>query len=272
MLLRVGAVIAISGMVLTVVVDAYLRIEQAVERQREREAGLLETQRRLADVLASLKALGDASPACHDFLVGVAEDWRRAEERNSVFMLWILEDQQREFRARLRNLAEGRTTMDRRTERAFRSSGLADFVEMHVLSATHVEYWRTPPGRRYLRIQKDAQRTGLRVRRVLVLPPGDAARWADVVADQLAAGIELSLILAEEIPAEYDWFLRKDRALLTDRGGVTGVFLPSSSAEQPPAAYEGFFTTEIQQVLETRHILETLAAYEHAPSELYPAA
>lgn len=263
-LLRLGAVIAITGITLTLAAESHLRIEEIAEDQQMRESILLQTQREVAAALAALGAFTDVSEQCRTFMVAVSAEWKLIESKNSLLLGRILEDHQLEFRSRMHALSNGEVSMDRRTFMQFRSLGLRDLASMHGTSAVNPGYWRTHPGIQYLANQKEAISAGLKVRRILVLPQDEIADWLDVVRNQQDAGVRLTLVIREEVETDDLRFLNIDRFVIKDRGGVQGALFHSPEAEAQ------LLTNDEAKIRETERILENLRAYEHQPAVIYP--
>src|SRR5262245_42402513 len=53
-----------------------------------------------------------APESCREFFAEIAEDWSQVETRSSVFLGWLRQDAEREFRVRLHELAAGHGTVD----------------------------------------------------------------------------------------------------------------------------------------------------------------
>jgi hypothetical protein len=261
--LRLGAVLTISGIVLTLAIDFYVRLEEIAEEQSTRAAALEQAQATFTQALDSLVPFTGISPGCRAFLTAVAEDWRRVEETGSVFLTWIMDDQQHEFRARLHNIAKGQATVDRHGRHYFRSTNLKDFARIRSLSATNPGYWSTQHGLHYLSNQRVAIAQGLQVSRYLVLGRDELESAIDVVRAQLDAGVDLSIIVRDDVSLEEDRHnLRDDRSLVTDNAGVVGVLRPADRTE--------IFTTDEAEVRETDRILRELRVYAQRPHEIFP--
>jgi hypothetical protein len=260
--LRLGAVITITGAILTLAVDAHFRVAEVVEEQQRREDTLIEAHREAA---AALGVLSDISDRCRKFLLDTAADWKRVESAESPLLNRILEDQQLDFRSRIHALANGEISMDRRTFMQFRSVSLHDLTSMRGTSAVNPGYWLTPQGVQYLAGQKEAIAAGLEVQRILVLPRDSIKDWFDVVRDQIDAGVSLTLIIQDEVEKDYRRFLEMDRFIVVDRGGVQGALFHS------PKAAAHVFTNDQAKVRETERILDDLRAYERSPADIYPS-
>jgi hypothetical protein len=258
--LRLGAIITITGAVLTLVVDAQFRVGEVVQEQQRREALLAQDHR---EVTAALGVLSGISDRYRGFLLETAADWKRVEAAQSPLLDRILEDQQLDFRSRLHALANGEISMDRRTFMQFRSVSLHDLTSMRGTSAVNPGYWRTPQGSRYLANQKEAIAAGLEVQRILVLPRDTLMDWLDIVRSQIDAGVSLTLIIQDEVEKDYQRFLDRDRFIVVDRGGVQGALFHS------PKSADHMFTNDQAKVRETERILDDLRAYEHHPADIY---
>ena len=258
--LRLGAIITITGAVLTLIVDAQFRLGEVVQEQQRREDIIVQAHREAATALGVLSGISDR---CRGFLLDTAADWKRVEAAESTLLDRILEDQQLDFRSRLHALANGEISMDRRTFMQFRSVSIRDLKSMRGTSAVNPDYWRTPQGWQYLANQKDAIAAGLDVRRILVLPRDTLMDWLDVVRGQIDAGVSLTLIIQDEVEKEYQRFLDMDRFIVVDRGGVQGVLFHS------PKSADHMFTNDKAKVRETERILDDLRAYEHHPADIY---
>jgi hypothetical protein len=258
--LRLGAIITITGAVLTLVVDAQFRVGEVVQEQQTRETLLAQD---LREATAALGMLSGISGRCRGFLLDTAADWKRVEAAESPLLDRILEDQQLDFRSRLHTLANGEISMDRRTFMQFRSVSLHDLTSMRGTSAVNPGYWRTPQGLQYLANQKDAIAAGLEVRRILVLPQDTLMDWLDIVRSQIDAGVSLTLIIQDEGEKDYQRFLEMDRFIVVDRGNVQGALFHS------PKSADHMFTNDKAKVRETERILDDLRAYEHHPADIY---
>ncbi len=259
--LRLGAIITITGAVLTLVVDAQFRVGEVVQEQQRRENVLVQAHHEAA---VTLGMLFDISDRCRKFLVDTAADWKRVEAVESPLLNRILEDQQLDFRSHIHALANGEISMDRRTFMQFRSVSLGDLTSMRGASAVNPGYWRTPQGAQYLAGQKEAIAAGLEVRRILVLPQDTIMDWLDVVRSQIDAGVSLTLVIHNEVEKDYQGFLDMDRFIVVDRGGVQGALFHS------PKAAAHMFTNDRAKLRETERILDDLRAYEHNPADIYP--
>jgi hypothetical protein len=262
--LRVGAVIAIAGVTLTFVVDLSFRVaEIAADRQRN-ENTLLQTQQELTGVLATLGPLVASSEACRDFLLEVIKEWQHIEGSNSLLHRRILEEQQLKFRSHLRALSSGNFAMDRQTFLQFRSLSLGDLQSMDGISAINPGYWRTWQGAHYLARQQEAIAAGLYVHRTLVLPQKEIGEWADIVGQQLDAGVDLTIVISEQVEPDDLPLLSMDRFLITDKGGVRGALFHS------PDAQAHRLTSDESEIHDIEQILARIRAYEHPPGLFYP--
>ena len=261
--LRLGATMAISGIVLALAVDFYFRLEEVAEHQAAMVAELLEAQAKSTETLESFVSYAEASPSCRAFLNEVAKDWKRVDDRNSVFLRWIMDDIQQEFRAQIHTIANGQATVDRRSRHYLRSISLHEFAEIWSLSASNPEYWRTQHGRRYLENQRSAIANGTHISRFLVLPQSEIDDHLDVVRDQIDAGVDLAIIVRDEVTYKEDQeSLLNDRVIVTDRAGVTGTFRAADNFD--------VFTTDEVQVRDTEDVLRELKVYARQPAEVYP--
>ncbi len=145
--LRLAAVVALVGIGLVICIELRLRIEdigasQAANAAR-RDTGTAEIAAAQAQFNEQLRYLGtysDAPTSCREFMSRIVEDWRRVEHRGSVILSWSREDAEHEFRARLGELALGRTPVDIQSRHNFRSHPLQDFAQIRSLNVAMTQY------------------------------------------------------------------------------------------------------------------------------------
>jgi hypothetical protein len=256
---QLGLIVTLACVTLTLVVDAFFRREESIHHdQRE--------LKEISTALAISKSLADAPPACHSFVREIAEQWKRIDERDSAILLKLREARQRAFTEEMRDLANGQSSLSRRQE--FRPSILPELTEMIALSATGNDYWWTGRDTGYLATERSAiVNNALTLKRILIVPErvvDDA--MIEVLREQLDAGIDLRLVISEEVPPLQQNSLVGDRALVTDKGGIVGVVIPGNDAEDA-VADAGRFTINEDRIQSTRDILEMLEPYEVPAAE-----
>jgi hypothetical protein len=141
-----------------------------------------------------------------------------------------------------------------------------DFAESKSLSVENLGYWNTPRGRRYVENQRAAISTsGLVASRVLVMSRDEIHFAEDIVRRQAVSGIRVSIILWDEVVPEDDKARLIEQAIVTDKGGVKGVFHLGGPG-QPET-----FSTDAEAISRAEYILEALGPYMHEATEIYPA-
>jgi hypothetical protein len=269
--LRFAALLALTGSALATGLELRFRFEeitaaqssQAVE-QSAHAAQLAKAQAAFDLKLQNFTTYVQAPPSCQKFLADIAEDWHHIEEKSSVFLGWLRQDAEREFRTRLHELAGGHGVVDQRSRHYFRSHPLQDFAQIRSINAKTTGYWNSARGRRYVESQRTAiASNGLAVSRIFVLNSAEIASTTDIVRIQVQAGIIVSIVVREEIESDPDVPKIEDLSLVTDRTGVTGVLRPGSPDEPET------FTTEEHQVAAAEYVLDALTPYTHHVDEIY---
>ena len=261
---RLGALITIAGILLAILVECYFSLAELGENQSRQTDAILRSQREIEATLSTLGVFAQAPEGLRDFIHEVARDWEAIEDVHSLLLRRILEDQRLEFQSKLAALSNGQFTMDRQSFLQFRSLSLGDLTTMQGISATNPGYWRTPHGVRYLANQRQAIKSGLTLRRVIVLPEDELPNWSDIVRQQLDAGVHLAIVIHEQVEPDDMQLLSMDRFVITDKAGVRGALFYRSRAEGHT------FTNDEAQIRETERILENFHAYEKTPESLYP--
>lgn len=262
--LKTAAVITLLGIATTLVVELRFQSEESSDELRTALRGLHETQRAFDRHMDRFTDYVAAPGSCREFLSGIAEDWRRVDERSSVFLDWLRQDAERDFRARLHELAEGRGTVDRRSRHYFRSHPLIDFSRIRSVDATLTNYWNSGSGRSYLESQRSGIASGsLEVSRVFVVPRNRLADAREIIRSHVQAGVAVTIVVRDELAADPDLPEFEDMSLVTDRSGVTGVLMPRS-AQEPE-----IFTTEERQVAHAEEVVEFLAQYARGIDDIY---
>jgi hypothetical protein len=142
---------------------------------------------------------------------------------------------------------------------------LQDFAQIQSLNATITGYWNSAPGRRYVESQRTAiAGDGLVVSRVFVLSQAEVDSAADTMREQVQAGVNVSIVVREEIEPDPHVPKIEDLSLVTDRSGVIGVLRPGSPGDPDT------FTTEEHQVAAAEYALEALTPYMRRVDEIYP--
>lgn len=261
---KLAVLITLLGIALTVVVELRLQSEESATALRARVEQLHESQAAFDRHLERFAAYADAPTPCQDLLASVADDWRRIDERSSVFLNWLRQDAEREFRARLHELGSGHGTVDRHSRHHFRTHPLIDFARIRSVDATLTNYWNTGSGRRYLESQRTGiEENGLAVSRVFVLPRDRLASAREIIRRHVRAGIEVSIVVREEIEADPEVPEIEDLSLVTDRSGVTGVLKPRSAGEPE------IFTAEERRVAHAEEVVEFLTQYARSVPDIY---
>jgi hypothetical protein len=251
---QLGLIVTLASVNLTLVIDAFFRREERIHHDRR-------ALEEISTALAITKSLADAPPACHSFIREIAEQWTRIDERDSAILLKLREARQRAFTEEMRDLANGQSSLSRRQE--FRPSILPELAEMTAVSATGNDYWWTGRDTGYLATERSAiLHNGLRLTRILIVSEHDMDdALTEVLREQLDAGIDLHLVISEQVPPLHQKCLVGDRALVTDKGGIVGVVIPGNEAEDA-VADAGRFTINEDRIQSTRDILEMLAPYQ----------
>lgn len=263
---KTAALITVLGIATALVVEVRFQSEESAVELRTDLRRLHETQRAFEEHLDRFTDYVGAPRSCQEFLADIAEDWRRIDDRSSVFLDWLRQDAEREFRARLHELAAGRGTVDRRSRHHFRSHPLLDFARIRSVDATLTNYWNTGSGRTYL----DSQRSGiaagnLEVTRVFVVSRARLTAAREIIRRHVQAGVRVTIVVREDLAADPDLPEFEDMSLVTDRSGVTGVLMPRS-AQEPE-----IFTTEERQVAHAEEVVEFLAQYANDIDDIYTA-
>lgn len=262
--LKIAAVITLLGIATTLVVELRFQSEESAVELHADVRQLHETQQAFDAHLDRFTDYVGAPGSCREFLADIAGDWRRIDERSSVFLDWLRQDAEREFRARLHELASGRGTVDRHSRHYFRTHPLIDFARIRSVDATLTNYWNTGSGRKYLESQRSGIAAGnLEVSRVFVLPKARLAAARDIVRRHVQAGVRVTIAVREDVEADPDVPAFEDMSLVTDRSGVTGVLMPRS-AQEPE-----IFTTEERQVAHAEEVVEFLAQYANDIDAIY---
>lgn len=262
--LKTAAVITLLGIATTLVVELRLQSEESAVELRTELERLHETQHSFDAHLDRFTDYIGAPGSCRAFLADITEDWRRIDDRSSVFLDWLRQDAEREFRARLHELAAGRGTVDRRSRHHFRTHPLIDFASIRSVDATLTNYWNTGSGRSYLESQRSGIAAGnLEVTRVFVLPKARLATARDIVRRHVQAGVRVTIVVREDLEADPDLPEFEDMSLVTDRSGVTGVLMPRSAHEPE------IFTTEERVVAHAEEVVEFLAQYANGIDDIY---
>jgi hypothetical protein len=261
---KLAVLIALLGIALTVVVELRLQSEESAEEFRSRLEGLHEAQRAFDQHIQRFTAYADAPAPCQELIADIADDWRRIDERSSVFLNWLRHDAEREFRARLHELGSGHGTVDRHSRHHFRTHPLIDFARIRSVDATLTNYWNTGSGRRYLESQRTGiEENGLEVSRVFVLSRDRIPGAREIVRRHVRAGIAVSIVVREEIEADPEVPELEDLSLVTDRSGVTGVLKPRSAGEPE------IFTAEERRVAHAEEVVEFLTQYARSVDAVY---
>ncbi|QXJ20169.1 hypothetical protein AGRA3207_000832 [Actinomadura graeca] len=251
---RLALLVTLGSVNLTLVIDAFFRREESIHHD----------EGRLSEISAGLaitKSLADAPPGCHAFVREIAEQWTLIERRNSAILLKLREARQRAFTEEMRDLASGQSSLGRRQE--FNPGILPELTEMTALSATGNDYWWTGRDTGYLVTERSAiTANGLKLRRILVLPEAELDdAMKDVLREQMDVGIDLYVVILEEVPPLHKKCLTDDRALVTDKSGIVGVVIPGNDREDA-VTDAGHFTINEDKIQTTRDILDTLAPYQ----------
>jgi hypothetical protein len=262
--LKTAAVITLLGIATTLVIEVRFQSEESAVELRADVRRLHRTQEVFESHIDRFTDYVGAPESCRAFLADISADWRRIDERSSVFLDWLRQDAEREFRARLHELSAGRGTVDRRSRHHFRTHPLIDFARIRSVDATLTNYWNTGSGRRYL----DSQRSGiaagnLEVTRVFVLSRDRLAAAREIVRRHVQAGVRVTIVVREDLHADPDLPEFEDMSLVTDHSGVTGVLVPGS-AQEPE-----LFTTEERQVAHAEEVVEFLAQYANGIDAVY---
>jgi hypothetical protein len=258
---RFAVVVTLVGIAVTIGIEIRFRLEEIASVRAE----LTEGQARLQRQLQEFGTYAVAPQSCREFFARIVEDWKRIDERGSVILDWSREDAARDFRARMSELALGRTPVDSRHN--FRSHPLQDFAEIRSLNAATTDFWRSARGRRYLEHQQTGITNGdLVVSRIFVLGKEQLEPVAEIVRANAAAGITVSIVLREEIAADPDVPPLRDLSLVTDHSGVAGVFTPGVPGEPE------IFTTNQREVRGAEDVLTALEPYLRRIDEIYPGS
>lgn len=268
--LRFAVVVTLVGIAVTIGMEMLFRLEDIASAHAASaarlDAGGTELAKRQAQLHRQLQEFGayaEAPQQCREFFTRIVDDWRRIEQRGSVILDWSREDAARDFRARLSELALGRTPMD--SKHNFRSHPLQDFAEIRSLNAATTDYWRSARGRRYLEHQRTGISNGnLVVSRIFVLGRDEIEAISEIVRANVDAGIRVSIVLREEIAADPEIPSLRDLSLVTDHSGVAGVFTPGVPGEPE------IFTTNQRDVRGAEDVLHALEPYIRRVDEIYP--
>lgn len=258
--LRFGVLITLAGATAALASDLLFRLEEVASEQEARESKIaLE----LSGPLSEFPAFTNATPSCRAFFSSFVSEWSEIEKRGSQFQALVLEDAQLAFRQLLRELSIGTATVDK-GRLNFRLMPLQAFAEIRSLSATNPAFWDGQLGAEFLKNQREAIRAGtLTVERILMLDAEEAAVSKEIVARQVQAGIAITIVLREDVPAMVLSEV-KDQSLVTDRGGVVGVLRPVPGGEAET------FATDEKNVGDARRIFNSLRPYVRAASSVYP--
>lgn len=274
---RLAIILAIVGITVPIAVETRFRIEELAtvlrsefaaqaDESRRRADGLAHAQQEFGATLRQYTAFTQAPASVRAFVAKVAGDWQRVEDHRSIFLGWLRLDHELDFQNRLRQLANGKAVLDQHSQHRFRTIPMDSFAEVRSLSATNPGYWRSPQGRRYLENQRHGiQGNGLAVVRTVVLNRDELESCADIIQEQLVSGVQLFIILRDEVTDRSDQrHLLKDFTIVVDKGGVTGVMRPGSAEDGES------FTTDEGEVAEASRILTDLSPYERPVLELFP--
>jgi hypothetical protein len=106
----------------------------------------------------------------------------------------------------------------------------------------------------------------LTVKRTLVFGRDELESTADIIQDQLTAGVEVAVIIREEVDDDGDRNeLLRDLTLVVDNAGVVGVMRPGS-----PAIGESF-TTDEGEVADATRVFSDLNPYVRRVGVVFPA-
>jgi hypothetical protein len=260
---RLATVIAVSGTTLALAVDLSFRAAASSVARENVDNELLRNQRDISTVLATLGPLFNASDRCRNFVRDIVAEWSRVEAQNSLLLHRVLVDQEAAFRSNLHALSNGQFSMDRQTFLQFRSLSMRDLKEMRGISATNPEYWQSPRGLYYLARQSEAIKSGLSVKRIIVLSRDKIANFTDIVRQQLAAGVHLTIVIREEVELDDLDLLSMDRFVVIDKGGVRGALFYDSNAETHR------ISSDEAEIRKSESILETIKVYEQQPEQIY---
>lgn len=268
---KLAALLTLLGIAVTVLVEMRFQSEEsasvAVARDDDLRAQISRLRDEQQDFDKHLTRFADyvaAPESCRDFLTEISADWQRIDDQSSVFLGWLRQDAELEFRARLHELAAGHGTVDRRSRHHFRTHPLIDFAQIRSVDATLTNYWNTGSGRHYLNSQRSGITDhGLDVSRVFVLWRAELPSAREIIRRHVQAGVTVSIVVREEIDADPELPAFEDMSLVTDRSGVTGVLMPRAAGEPE------IFTAEELQVTRAEEVVEFLARYGRGIDDIY---
>lgn len=262
--IKLAMLITLLGATLTVVIELRLQSEESTTELQARVRLVHQAQQAFDQHINKFTAYAGAPSPCQQLIADISGDWRQIDERSSVFLDWLRQDAEREFRARLHELAAGHGTVDRHSRHYFRTHPLSDFARIRSVNVTLTTYWNTGSGRRYLENQRTGiAENGLDVSRIFVLRKDQLPSARDTICRQVDAGITVSIAIREEIEVDPDAPDLEDLSLVTDRSGVTGVLMPRSPNEAE------IFTAEERRVAHAEEVVDFLAPYAHDVADVY---
>jgi hypothetical protein len=258
--LKIAALIALVGLALTLAIELRFQIEESETRN-----GRLETAQKAFDRhLDRFVGYVSAPESCREFFAEISGDWHQVEEHKSVFLGWLRQDAENEFRVRLRELAAGHGTVDQKSRHYFRSHPLSDFSRIRSVDAKLTRYWLTARGRHYLNSQRSAiTANGLDVSRVFVLGKSEIDGAVEIIRKNVQAGVKVAIVLREEITGDPDVPEIEDMSLVTDHSEVIGVLKPREPGEPE------LFTTEERQVARAEDLLDFLSPYARSVDDVF---
>jgi hypothetical protein len=206
--LILAILVALTGVMLTLLTDPLLRINDLEERA-------ILTLRDLNDSMGIL----DVPPSLLRFTKDMVQDWQSLETDGGEYRQTLLRAYVEEAKSRIHSIAQGRHEHGISDPNNFRAASLEMFRSLRTLNAKNFLYWTQPHGREYLDRQREAIAAGrLDVERILVLGADDL-KVDDVkstIKYQDSIGIKLRLIMREEVPGSLAEYVENDFALVTD--------------------------------------------------------
>jgi len=103
----------------------------------------------------------------------------------------------------------------------------------------------------------------LEVSRVFLLSRTEVTNATEVIRSNVQAGIQVSIVIREDIAADPDLPDIEDMSLVIDQSGVTGVLMPGAPGEPD------IFTAEERQVARAEDILDFLLPYARTVDDIY---
>lgn len=141
---------------------------------------------------------------------------------------------------------------------------MLDFAQIRSVDAKLTSFWTSARGRHYLNSQKTAiAAKNLDVRRVFLLSRAEVKDATEVIRSNVQAGVQVSIVIREDIAGDPDLPDIEDMSLVTDRSGFTGVLMPGA-----PGGPD-IFTAEERQVAHAEDILDFLVPYSRAVDDIY---